>query len=95
MKAFVLSDFFASDAYQMTHGVILRENLQEAAEAVHAEIMMRCGNGANVRIPRYYIPTLNIPSLTYRLHTGERADESFVFCLKLFEVPLIPSATAP
>lgn len=89
MKAFILVDHFGGEAREITHAVILQENVQQAAKAVSAEIIMQYNNVANVRIPRHHIPALNIPTLTFRLHVGERVDESFMFCLGIFEVPLI------
>lgn len=90
MRAFVLTDHFAGEAHEMLHAVILRETLVEAAQAVNAEILLRRGNRASVCIPRYHIPALNIPTLTFRLHTRERVDESFMSCLGIYEVLLIP-----
>lgn len=88
MKAYILRDYFGDGMNEVTHTVILRENLEEAAQAIHAEIMQSRGNRALVRIFKYHARELNIPTLNYRLHTGYAVDEGYVLCLVLCECHL-------
>lgn len=78
MKAYILRDFFGDGLNEMNHTVILRENLRGAAQAIHAEIMQSSAINAFVRIRKDDVPTLNIPTLNYRLFTGQAVDEGYV-----------------
>ncbi len=89
MKAYILKDYFGGEAYELNHAVILKDNVQEATQAIRAEITTLRQNGAMVRIPEDSIPELGIPSLSYRLQTGERVIQGYVICLALFETCLI------
>ena len=103
MKAYILSDHWSSGVGELDHTTILRENLQEAAQAIHAEIMSYISaNRALVRIRKDHVRSLNIPTLNYRLHAGrtvrnyglhtdQAVDEGHVLCLLLSECHLTTS----